>query len=145
MAIVVTDRQASRISRRAVVVIGCLVLIVALAVGGWWAYKNRVWLQNPEVKDQIVGFAKGELGVEEVDVGAWKRGGECIVAEVSVPGGEKYRVVLVSQNGEPKPYEPLWISQIYTLDDFMPDSDAWCGLMKTPAYVQDKNGSRIIG
>jgi hypothetical protein len=38
-----------------------------------------------------------------------------------------------------------WISQIYTLDDFVGDSDAWCGLIHTPAYVQDKKGERIIG
>ena len=74
-----------------------------------------------------------------------EQGGECIVAEVAVPGGETYRVALVHQNGEPEPYEPVWISQIYTLDDFVASSDVGCGITHTPAYVFDKNGERIIG
>lgn len=131
--------------RRMLMVTVGLALVAAVALAGWWAYQNRVWIQNPEVKDQIVKFAKEELGVDQVQIGAWKRGGECIAAEVTIDGSEEYRVVLVNQNGEPKPYEPLWISQIYTLDDFIPDSDVWCGLVNTPAYVNDKDGERIIG
>ncbi len=139
------DHQDSRISRRAVVVFGSLVLIAALTVGGWWGYQNWVWLLNPEVKDQIVDFTKQELSVDRTEVGDWRLGGECIVAEVAVSGGETYRVALVNQNPEPNPYEPLWISQIFTLDDFVSSSDAWCGIIHTPAYVFDSNGERIIG
>lgn len=131
--------------RRTLVVTTGLVLLAALAAAGWWAYQNRVWLGNPEVKGSIVEFAQQELGVEDVEVGDWKRGGECIAAEVTTGNDETYRVVLVAQNPEPQPYEPLGISQIYTLDDFVSSSDAWCGIIHTPAYVHDKDGERIIG
>lgn len=129
----VTHHENSRVNRRTVVVTGCLVLIAVLAVGSWWGYQNCVWLQNPEVKGSIIDYTKQELGVDQVEVGAWKQGGECIVAEVAVPGGETYRVALVNQNGEPKPYEPAWISQIYTLDDFVASSDVGCGITHTLA------------
>lgn len=141
----VTDSPDLRISRRSVVVTGCLVLVTALAVGGWWGYQNWVWLLNPEAKGSIVDFTQQELGVDQVEVGDWRQGGECIVAEVEVSGGETYRVALVNQNPEPKPYQPIWISQIYTLDDFVSSSDAWCGIIHTDAYVFDKNGGRIVG
>jgi hypothetical protein len=141
----VTDHPDSRINRRAVVVTACLALVTALAVGAWWGYQNWIWLLNPEVKGSIVDFTKQELGVDQVEVGDWRQGGECIVAEVEVSGGETYRVALVAQNPEPNPYDPAWISQIYTLDDFVSSGDAGCGIIHTPAYVFDKNGERIIG
>ena len=131
--------------RRTLILTVALVVMCAVVVAGWWTYQNRVWLQNPEVKGSIVDFAKEELGVDHVEVGAWRQGGECIVAEVAVPGGETFRVALVAQNPEPKPYQPIWISQIYTLEDFVASSDAWCGIIHTPAYVFDKDGARIIG
>lgn len=145
MVAIVGGLEDSRISRRTVVVAGCLVLIAALAVGGWWGYRNWVWLLHPEAKGTIVDFTKQELGVDHVEVGDWRQGVECLVAEVEVSGGETYRVALVAQNPEPDPYQPLWISQIFTLDDFVGSSDAWCGIIHTPAYVFDKDGERIIG
>ena len=97
------------------------------------------------VEDSIVNYAQQELGVEGVEVGDWKKGGECIAAEVTTEDDETYRVILVAQNLGPQPYEPLVVSQIYTLDDFVGSSDAWCGIIHTPAYVFDKDGARIIG
>jgi hypothetical protein len=131
--------------RRTLVVTAGLTLVAALVVAGWWGYQNWVWLLNPELKGSIVDFTKQELGVDEVVVGAWRQGGECIVAEVAVSGGETYRVALVNQNPGPKPYQPVWISQIYMLDDFVASSDAGCGIIHTPAYVFDKDGERIVG
>ena len=141
----VQDRAAKPRSRRAWLLGASVLAVVVIAAVCWWGYQNRVWLQNPEVKGSIVDFTMQELGVEQVEVGDWRQGGECIVAEVEVSGGETYRVALVAQNPEPKPYQPVWISQMYTLDDFVGASDAGCGIIHTPAWVFDKNGGRIVG
>ena len=137
--------RAERHRRWPWVVAACVLVVAALVTSVRWGYQNRVWLRNPEVKGSIVDFTKEELGVDQVEVGDWRQGGECIVAEVEVSGGDTYRVALVAQNPEPSPYEPLWISQIFTLDDFVSSSDAWCGIIHTDAYVFDKDGARIIG
>ena len=137
--------RAERHRRWPWVVAACVLVVAALVTSVRWGYQNRVWLQNPEVKGSIVEFTRQQLGVDEVQIGSWRKGGECIAAEVTVDQGESYRVVLVNQNGEPEPYQPNWISQIYTLDDFLPDSDVWCGLIGTPAVVHDKDGAHVIG
>ena len=137
--------QAIRHRRRAWVFAACVVLVGVITAVGWWMLQNRVWLQNPGLKGIIVDYAQRELGVEGVEVGDWKQGGECIAAEVTTEDDETYRVILVAQNPGPQPYDLLGISQIYTLDDFIGSSDAWCGIIHTPAYVNDKDGERIIG
>lgn len=144
-ALDVQESAAKPRNRRAWLLGAGVLAIVGVAAACWWGYQNWVWLLNPEVKGQIVDFTQQELGVEQAEVGDWKQGVECIVAEVTVSGGETYRVALVSQNPEPKPYQPMWISQIYTLDDFVASSDAGCGIIHTPAWVFDKEGGRVIG
>jgi hypothetical protein len=99
---------------------------------------------DPAVEADATEFADSQLGVLGSEVTDFKKGGECIVAEVTVPDGQTYRVIMVNQRPGPQPYEPTGISQLFTLDEFFPGSDVGCGIMKTDAYGRDANGDWAI-
>ena len=67
-------------------------------------------------------------------------GGECFVADVEVPTGQTYRVIMVNQ-GEPAAYEATAISQAFRLNDFVGNSDLACGATKTKAWGQRADGT----
>jgi hypothetical protein len=91
-------------------------------------------------------FADSELGVSGSEVVDWRQGGECLVAEVKTPNGQTYRVIMVAQarNLEKKPYSPWGVSQQFTLDDFIGDSDVGCGVYRTDVWEKNANGRAVI-
>ena len=99
---------------------------------------------DPEIQADATEFADSELDVTGTEVTTYRSGGECVVAEVEAPDGQRYRVIMVNQRPGPQPYKPTWISQLFSLDDFVPDSDVGCGIMKTDAYGKDAKGNWAV-
>ena len=118
-------------------------IAVGLAVGCLAGCSENL---DPKFASVAAEFADGELGISGSEVVDWRKGGECLVAEVRTPDEETYRVIMVAQarNLEKKPYTPLGVSQVYTLDDFVPSSDVWCGVYKTNAWELNAKGHMVI-
>ncbi|HEX5018879.1 MAG TPA: hypothetical protein VFX15_14975 [Actinomycetes bacterium] len=101
---------------------------------------------DPKYASIAIEFADSELGVSGSEIVNWRKGAECLVAEVRTPDDELYRVIMVAQarNLEKKPYTPWGVSQLYTLDDFVADSDVGCGVYNTNAWEENDNGRALI-
>jgi len=101
---------------------------------------------DPKFASIATEFADTELGVSGSEVVDWRKGGECLVAEVRTPDDEIYRVVMVTQarDLEKKPYTPWGVSQLYTLDDFVGSSDVGCGVYNTNAWEENAKGRAVI-
>ena len=97
--------------------------------------------RDPQVEAQIRDYVQDKLDVPEIEIVGWKEAVECVVADIQVPDGQTYRVILIAQNPEPRPYDVLGISQRFELEDFVGSSDVWCGVMKTDAYGKDDDGN----
>lgn len=119
------------------------VMAVGLAVGCLAGCSESL---DPSLASLATEFADDELDVSGSEVVDWRKGGECLVAEVRTPSDEIYRVVMVTQarNLEKKPYTPWGVSQLYTLDDFVGSSDVGCGVYNTNAWEQKPNGRAVI-
>jgi hypothetical protein len=116
---------------------------VGLAVGCLGGCSESL---DPRFASIATEFADSELGVSGSEIVDWRKGGECLVAEVRTPSDETYRVIMVAQarNLEKKPYSPWGVSQQFTLDDFIGDSDAGCGVYKTNVGEENANGRAVI-
>jgi hypothetical protein len=119
------------------------VIAVGLAVGYLAGCSESL---DPKFASIATEFADTELGVSGSEVVDWRKGVECLVAEVKTPSDETYRVIMVAQarNLERKPYTPWGVSQLYTLDDFVASSDVGCGVYNTNAWEENPNGRAVI-
>ena len=98
-----------------------------------------------KAEDKALEYVDSRLGVSGSALVSTRTGGECIVADVEAPDGERYRVILVAQLPNPEdPYDVFGMSQRFSLADFIGSSDVGCGIMKTDAYGQDENGKWVI-
>jgi len=118
---------------------------VALIASALLACSSAESKVESKAEDKALAFVDDELGVSGTELVAVRKGGECFVAEVEAPDGEKYRVIMVSQLPDPEdPYDVFGMSQLFTLADFIGDSDVGCGIMKTDAYGQNDDGDWVI-
>jgi len=120
-----------------------LVMVVGLAAGCLAGCSESL---DPSLASLATEFADDELEVSGSELVDWRKGGECLVAEVRTPDDKTYRVIMVAQarDLEKEPYTPWGVSQLYTLDDFVASSDVGCGVYNTNAWKQNANGRAVL-
>lgn len=72
-------------------------------------------------------YASARLGVQISKTLGSRRGGECAVYDLRDARGVSHRVVLILQGDLPT-YEPVYLTQSFHLQQFVPDSDDACGM-----------------
>lgn len=82
---------------------------------------------NGELQAEAQGYARDRLGVSISRTLGSRRGGECAVYDVRDAHDTSHRVVLILQGDAPA-YEPVYLSQSFRLQQFVPDSDDACGM-----------------
>lgn len=82
---------------------------------------------NRQLQAEAQGYALDRLGVSISRTLGSRRGGECAVYDLLDAHGTSHRVVLILQGDAPA-YEPVYLSQSFRLQQFVPDSDDACGM-----------------
>ncbi len=117
------------------------VIAVGLAVGCMAGCSESL---DPNIASTATKFADEKLDVTGSEIVDWRKGVECLVAEVRTADDETYRVVMIAKGDPGKPYTPWGVSQLYTLDEFVASSDVGCGVYNTNAWEENANGRAVI-